>query len=107
MADNKQLNPREDSENEGLIDMVDEDGNHEFFEHIATLEYEGETYLALAEPGAVDSAEDSDESLEIIILRIDQNEKGEDIYVTPDEETAQAVLEDLLTQIEEMGDEEE
>jgi len=104
MADNEKLNPQQEPEDNDIIDMVDEDGNHTLFEHIATLEYENETYLALAEAGTVDS--DDEEDLEIIILRIDQDENGNDIYVTPDEDTAQAVLEDLINQIEEMDDEE-
>ena len=45
----------EDEENDDLIELVDDNGESVTFEHLATLTYKGETYLALADPEAEDS----------------------------------------------------
>ena len=61
-----------------------------------------ETYLALSDPEA-----DDEEEMEIFILKIDQDENGEDVYNVPDDDGADAVFEQLMKMVEEMdqGDE--
>ena len=55
-----------------FVVLTDEDGNEEEFEHLDTMEYNGETYIAFipAEMSAQDEAE-------LVILRL-VNEGGED-----------------------------
>ena len=67
-----------------IIEMVGEDGETVSFIFIDALEYEGDVYLALAEP---------DEDDAVFFLKIEQDEDGNDVYNAPDEE-----LEDILFQ---------
>ncbi len=92
------MNPED---NEDVIELIDEEGNSTLYEHVATLEYEGETYLALCDPEADEDAE----NLEIFILKIEQDENGDDIYTVPDDDISDAVFEELLKLSEEMDDE--
>ena len=65
-----------------IIEMVGEDGETVSFIFIDALEYEGDVYLALAEP---------DEDDAVFFLKIEQDEDGNDVYNAPDE-----ALEDIL-----------
>lgn len=90
MNDEMKNNPEEfapeDEENalaEGdIIEMVGDDGETVSFIFIDALEYEGDLYLALAEPEEDDA---------VFFLKIEQDENGSDVYSAPDEE-----LEDIL-----------
>ena len=82
-----------DDDNEDIIELTDDDGNVEKFRYIATVPYENEEYVLLTSPD-----DDSDE-YEVVILQIAQDENGEDIYVTcEDEDTSQKVF-DLFKQM--------
>ena len=87
------------NEEDDLVELVDENGETTVFEHLATLEYEGESYLALCDP------ESEEEDLEVFILKIEQDENGEDVYNVPDEDVADAVFAQLLRMTEDLGDE--
>ena len=93
----KNINSEEEDD---VVELVDEEGNSTLFEHLATLEYEGETYLALCDP------ESDDEDLEVFILKIEQDENGDDIYTVPDDDVADAVFNQLVKLTDEMGEEE-
>jgi len=77
---------------------VDEDGESTLFEHLATLEYKGETYLALCEP--TQEGEEEPDELEVFFLKIETDENGEDYYTAPDDDVADAVYEEFLKLIE-------
>ena len=76
----------EDEENaltEGdIIEMLDDDGNTVPFIFVDAVEYEGDVYLALAEPEEDDA---------VFFLKVEQDEDGSDVYTAPDE-----ALEDIL-----------
>jgi hypothetical protein len=90
MSDEMKNNPEklspEEEENalsEGdIIEMVGDDGETVSFIFIDALEYEGDLYLALAEPEEDDA---------VFFLKIEQDADGSDVYSAPDEE-----LEDIL-----------
>ncbi len=84
------------NEDDDLIELIDEDGNAAVFEHLATLEYEGESYLALADP------EDDQEELDVIIMKISQDEHGDDLYIQPEEAEEEAVFELFMEMLDEM-----
>ena len=67
-----------------IIEMVGEDGETVSFIFVDAREYEGDVYLALAEPEEDDA---------VFFLKIEQDEDGNDVYNAPDEE-----LEDILFQ---------
>lgn len=81
--------------NEGdIIEMIGDDGETVSFIFVDALEYEGDVYLALAEPEEDDA---------VFFLRIEQDEDGNDVYNAPDEE-----LEEILfRKFTEMRDSEE
>jgi len=65
-----------------IIEMIGDDGETVSFIFIDALEYEGEIYLALAEPEEDDA---------VFFLKVEQDEDGNDVYNAPDED-----LEDIL-----------
>jgi len=83
---------RMESGNE-IIELLDEDGKSVRFEHLMTVEYEGDPYVLLV---PIDEVEDVDED-EVIILRIETGEDGEDAYVgVEDEELLEKIFERYL-----------
>ncbi|MBR2824273.1 MAG: DUF1292 domain-containing protein [Clostridia bacterium] len=91
------------------IDLIDEEGNSETYEVLASFPMGEVQYVAVTE--AVKEAEDEesetdeDEEIPVMLLRMETDEEGNDIFVAvdDDEEAEQAfnALEELL------GDEEE
>ena len=82
-----------DNDEDRFVELIDENGEHTVYEHLATIEYEGEHYLALCDP---EEDEDEDEDLEVFILRIDQDENGNDVYNVPEDDVSDSVFEKLL-----------
>ncbi len=83
---------RMESGNE-IIELIDENGKPVRFEHLMTVEYEGDPYVLLV---PIDDVEDVDED-EVIILRIEKGDDGEDAYVgIEDEELLEKVFERYL-----------
>ena len=68
------------NEEDDLIELVDENGETTVFEHLATLEYEGESYLALCDP-------ESEEDDLYLLFRTDPalslEKTGEGVYRAP------------------------
>ena len=87
-------------ENENFVELVDDEtGETVVFEHLATLEYDGDMYIALMLP---EEAENDDEEDEVIIMMIDQDEDGNECYVSVEDEAVQeAVFEKFLALMEE------
>lgn len=78
---------------EDIIELVDEDGNEVSFEHLMTLEHDGKAYICLA---PVEPMEDVAED-ELVIMRIETDEEGNDFYATVDnEDELDAVFEKYL-----------
>ncbi len=104
MADSK--NPRgpvDPEEENDLIELIDEEGETVLFEHLATLEHQGGTFLALTPAG--DEASVDEEDMEILIMQIQQDAHGQDIYVRPEEALEEQVFEKFLRMIDEMEEE--
>lgn len=64
-----------------IIDLFDEDGNSEQFEHLDTVQVDGADYVICIPY----KEEDDGETEEVVILRIDTDENDEDILV-PEED---------------------
>jgi len=89
MSENHEL----DMQREDIIELIDEDGNEVSFEHLMTLEHEGKAYICLA---PIEPMEDVAED-ELVIMRIETDEEGNDYYATVDnEEELDAVFEKYL-----------
>ncbi len=99
MSDEIISNIPEDENEDRIIEFIDENGESTLFEHLATLEYNGESYLAVCDP------ESDDENLEVFILKIETDENGQDFYTVPDDDVSDAVFQQLVDMTEEFGDE--
>ena len=111
MAEDRNLQPEEeiveedllleDDEDTNLVELTDEDGNVSQFEYLDTVEHKGESYVVFMAVADEDEEEDEEEG-EVVILKITQDEKGEDIYVTcEDDEIVQEVFEKFLENLDE------
>ena len=84
-------------EMDNIIELVDENDNPVRFEHIMTVQFQGEDYVLLA---PIDPTDDMEED-EVLVLRIDNDENGDEIYVSvEDDETVQKVFEKYLEIVE-------
>ena len=89
MSENHEM----DMDRENIVELVDEDGQEVAFEHLMTLEHEGRAYICLVPVEPMDDVEED----ELIIMRIETDEEGNDFYSTIDDETElEAVFEKYL-----------
>ena len=86
-----------------IITLTDDEGNEFEFEHIDTIEFNGKMYLAFTET----AEKQNDENIsEIIILRLDKDENGEDVLSTVDDESElEAAYEAFMEEAFEDGEE--
>jgi len=87
---------------ENLVVLVDDDGNEVTFEHLMSLEHDGKVYICLA---PAEPMEDVDED-ELVIMRIEQDEEGNDFYSTIDSEKELNEVFEKYLEIAEADDEE-
>ena len=84
-------------EMDNIIELVDENDNPIRFEHIMTVQYGGDDYILLA---PVDPTEDMEDD-EVLVLKIDNDENGDEIYVSvEDDDLVQKVFEKYLEIVE-------
>ena len=86
----------ENQEN-NIIELVDENGETVQFEHLATLEHEGEYYIALMVLDEEHHTED-DEG-EVVIMKIAKDENGEECYEYVEDEDLQEVVFEKFLQL--------
>ena len=101
MADDIKNNiPEEEELPEGIIELTDEEGVTTQFEYLTTIDREGNQYVVLM---VLDDEEKDDEEGEVLILQIVQDEEtGEDMYVSVDDEAvSQAVFDQFLAMMDE------
>lgn len=70
-------------ENNNLVQLQDENGKEINFEHLMTVEYEGSYYVVLE---ATEDTDDCKEGEAIILKIIQDEESGDDVYATIDDE---------------------
>ena len=84
-----------------LVELTDEDGQTTQFEYLTTIEHKGDQFIVLLAP----QEEDNEEEGEVLILKIQPDEKGEDTYVSCDsEELEQEVFELFMEELDEEED---
>ncbi len=69
-----------EQENEFIV-LTDEHGNEVELEHLDTVEYNENVYMAF-----VPADSDEQESYELIIMKLEKDESGEEMLVTLDDE---------------------
>ena len=86
-------------ENNNLVQLQDENGNDVNFEHLMTVEYEGSYYVLLE---ATEDMDDCQQGEAIILKIIRDDESGDDVYATiEDEDELNAVFEKCMAIMEE------
>lgn len=79
-----------------FVTVTDEDGNDVELEHLDTLEWNGETYMAFFPALSEEEEDEEDEDYGLILLKVIQ-ENGEELLATiDDEEELQAVYEQFM-----------
>ena len=74
-----------------IIELINDDGETVPFIFVDALEFEGDVYLALAEPEEEDA---------VFFLKIEEDADGSDIYTAPDEALEDALFEQFIKQRE-------
>lgn len=89
-----------EEERDDIVVLIGEDGEEVEFEHLDTIEMNGNEYVVLL------PLEEQDEEVdEVVILRIEHNEDGEDSFITvDDEEELNEVFEEFKERMEEEYD---
>lgn len=75
--------------NENVIELIDEEGEAVQFEHLATIEHEGDFYIVLTE--LTEEANDDGEC-DVVIMKIEPDADGNDTYVYEENEALQEIL---------------
>lgn len=89
-------------ERDGIIVLMDENGAETEFEHLDTVEINGNEYVVLL---PMDSTDDDEEEEEVVILRIEHGNNGEDSFVNiEDESELDLVFEEFKLRMEEEYD---
>ena len=91
--ENKDMIPEEE---DNIVELTDEDGVVSKVEYLTTVSHEGEEYVVLMVLDEDGNEPEGDDG-EVVILQIEQDENGEDIYVSVDDDAvSQAVFEKFL-----------
>lgn len=90
-----------------FITLTDEDGNEVELEHLDTLEYEGETYMAFVAANETPEEVLDEESAELIILKVETEADGEEMLVTLEDDDLLETIFDLFVERLEAEDGEE
>ena len=106
MADDIRKDIPEEELPEGIIELTDEDGVTSQFEYLTTVEHEGKLYVVLMLLD--EEAEQDDDEGEVIILEIQKDENGEDVYASVDDDgISDAVFQKFLEIVDEQDEEDE
>ena len=85
-----------DENRDDVIELINENGEPEAFEHVMTLEYKEHAYLIMHPVGA----EDVDDG-EVVVLSVDTDDDGQEVYnLVEDPELAQNVFDEFLLILE-------
>lgn len=107
------MSMKEDRENyeeeDNIVELVDEEGNTLKYEHVGTVQYEGEWYCCFvpADEAQEASEEDEDEGEEVEIFHLVGGEDDEQLEVIEDEDLLEKVFAEFYRQYEEENGDEE
>ena len=87
-----------------IIELIDDaTGESVTIEHLATIEHNGAYYIALTE---VSEEDDDSEECDVIIMKIDQDDEGNECYVQVEDENEQQTVFDKFIALMEEEEEE-
>ncbi len=86
-----------------FVVLTDENGKEIELEHLDTVEYNGQTYMAF-----IPAEMDVEEAYELLIMKIELEEDGEEALVTLDDEDEEAEMFQIFSErLEETFEDEE
>lgn len=102
MSDENKMIPEEEmNEEDNIVELTDDEGIVSKFEYLATVPYENAEYVVLSLIEEDGHEPESDEG-DVIILEIQQDDNGEDIYVSvEDDDICQKVFDLFMASIDE------
>jgi len=74
-------------ERDDVVVLVDENGEEVEFEHLDTIEMNGSEYVVLLPLEMEEEQEEDSDTDEVLILKIEHNEEGEDSFISIDDES--------------------
>ncbi len=87
-----------------IVVLVDENGEEIEFEHLDTIEMNGNEYVVLT-PLEEEGEQNDSEEEEVIILKIKHNENGDDSFLTiKDDEELDEVFEEFQARMDDAED---
>ena len=92
------------SEDENIVELVDDEGNSFRFEHLLTFEYKGNWYCALTELKEAREEGEEDDSEEVAIYRIEGDEENEQLVQIEDDDELDEVFAEFCAQYEDFED---
>lgn len=88
-----------DVERDDIVVLVDEDGEEVEFEHIDTIEMNYNEYVVLA---PLDRIDPDQEDEEVVILKVEHSEDGDDSFITiDDDDELDEVFDEFQSRMEE------
>ncbi len=87
----------EDEEEDEIVELINDDGEREVYEHMATFPFRDRIFWAVTEAGQDPEAEE----VEVRLLEVVTDEKGEDLLQVPDEDIYDEAFEEFLRLAEE------
>jgi len=91
-------------ERDDILVLIDENGEEEEFEYIDSIQMDGNEYIVLSPLNKNDQNDNENDDLaeEVVILKVDTNENGEESFITvDDEDELDAVFEEFKNRMEE------
>ncbi|HZJ82638.1 MAG TPA: DUF1292 domain-containing protein [Clostridia bacterium] len=83
-----------------IVELVDEEGNTISFEYIMSLDYDERDYVVLIPlEQSSDLSEEALEGDEVVILRVEKDENQDDVYVSIEDEEELDDVFDAFSQI--------
>ncbi len=92
-----------EEQDDNIIILTDEEGQDVEFQYVTTLERDGSEYVVLM---LLDQEEADEDDGEVVILKIETDEDGEDFYVSiDDDELSDSLFEEFIELIEDEDEE--
>ncbi len=93
------------NERDDVIVLVNENGEEESFRHLDTIEMNDNKYVVLSPLSQYDDGGENDEVEDIVILKLQQGDDGEDtLVVVEEDDEIEAVFEEFRSRVEDEYD---
>lgn len=106
-SDSMKEEREEYDEENNIVELIDEEGNSQRFEHLMTFEYKGEWYCAFTPVAEAEEADDDEEGDEVVIYHLVGGENDETLEPIEDDEKLDEVFAEFCNQYEDFEDADE